>query len=475
MCRFWTLLLPTALLLAALITAPALAGERLWRDEIIYVVIPQKFADGDPTNNIMAERFADRREELSGGLWGGDLAGVIDKLDYIADLGVTTLFLYPFMVNDRDEFFGFLPTGYRVRDYFGVDENFGTTETARQLVAGAHARGLRVILDLPIALSGNDHPFNTPEHREQGYFTGGSAWGMPIWNVEHPVVREHIMEVGEFWIDLLGVDGYRIDSAHLLPREFWREFAEAMRARGGEDFFLLAEIPENPRRIGSFITETGFDSAYDFSTLTSQKVFGGDTPLHMISFIQSEAHQFYPNPLKMIGEIDNYEDPEFVEVAADPVVPRLRLALAWLLTFDRIPMLFSGSEIGLSYDEVGALFDKDNDNPELRDYVKRLIAVRKAHAPLRRGTYREEFREDPILAYTRTYEGQQVLVILNNSNEEQTAGFPLGEEGAVAWTELELHDLMEGGIAKPAGEAAPITLSPYGAAIVHIGPPPAEN
>src|SRR4051794_28100945 len=92
-------------------------GERPWRDEVVYVVILEKFFDGDPTNNIMKERFLKGRGRYEGGFWGGDLKGVLDKLDDLADLGVTTLLLYPVMQNDERPAGRFLPTGYRPKDY----------------------------------------------------------------------------------------------------------------------------------------------------------------------------------------------------------------------------------------------------------------------------------------------------------------------------------------------------------------------
>ena len=104
---------------------------RRWEDEIVYVVIIEKFFDGDPTNNIMRDRFFKERERYESGFWGGDLTGVIAKLDDMADLGVTTLLLYPVMQNDESPAGKFLPTGYRPKEYEHVDKNFGDNATLR--------------------------------------------------------------------------------------------------------------------------------------------------------------------------------------------------------------------------------------------------------------------------------------------------------------------------------------------------------
>ena len=111
---------------------PLASGDaRHWEDEIVYVVIIEKFFDGDPANDIMRGRFLDERERYEGGFWGGDLKGVIAKLDDLTDLGVTTLLLYPVMQNDETPVGKFLPTGYRPKDYEHVDKNFGDNATLR--------------------------------------------------------------------------------------------------------------------------------------------------------------------------------------------------------------------------------------------------------------------------------------------------------------------------------------------------------
>ena len=141
--------------------SPVSAGgdARRWEDEIVYVVIIEKFFNGDPTNDFMRDRFLHDRERYQGGFWGGDLKGVIARLDDLAELGVTTLLLYPVMQNDERPVGKFLATGYRPKDYEHVDKNFGDSATLRMLVDAAHARKMQVILDMPLAMPGFEHPF----------------------------------------------------------------------------------------------------------------------------------------------------------------------------------------------------------------------------------------------------------------------------------------------------------------------------
>lgn len=449
---------------------------REWEDEIFYVVLPSIFFNGDTSNDIMLQRYGPTTEfyqnsYLGGGYWGGDLAGVIQKLDYISDLGITTLFLYPIVQNDRHDFFGWLAGGYRPKDYCAVDENLGTTQTAKTLVDLAHERGIRVVLDMPLSLCGIENPYNTKPYQDAGWFTGGSAWGMPIWNADNPDTRDYLNSAGRFWRDTIGIDGYRLDSALLLSNGYWKSFADATRDAAHPDLFTMAEAVTSPAAIGPFLASTTLTSAYDWGSLRLQGVFGGQDSMEQITFFQAEAHQYYPNYRRMIAEVDNYPENSFIAMTAEPKEKRAKLALACLMTLDRIPLLYSGDEAALVYSDVGGLFAPENQNPEFRSYVKRLIAVRKQEAALRRGLYQEVFRQTRVIAYTRTLDNEQVLFMANGSASSKTLSFPVG---GVPWKDLELTDLIESKAAKATGNAAGLVLEPYEAAILKVGRYPAS-
>ena len=115
----------------AAMTLALSADPRRWEDEIVYGIIIEKFFDGDSSNNLMRNRFLKDRAKYEGGFWGGDLKGVIDRLDDLADLGITTILLYPVVQNDEKPIGKFLPTGYRPKDYERVDVNFGDAAVLR--------------------------------------------------------------------------------------------------------------------------------------------------------------------------------------------------------------------------------------------------------------------------------------------------------------------------------------------------------
>jgi alpha-amylase len=444
---------------------PDRMDRRAYEDEIVYVIVVQKFFNGDRSNDMMLGRFGKERDRYEGGLWGGDLEGIIQKLDYLTSLGVTALLLYPVIDNDDGPFGKYLATGYRPKDYFRVDENFGNMATLRRLIEGAHRRGLRVILDLPLGMSGVEHPFQT-DPQKQSWFGKLTPYGVRQWNAENPQVADYLILVARFWREQTGCDGFRLDSAHLHSARFWETFAKAMRDDPPrDDFLLLAEVPLHPGKIGEFLVQSGLDCAYDFSFGIVRDVLGRDLPPNRLSFVFREAKQHYPSPRRMVAQIDNYEDPAFVTVARVPKRARTELAMALMLTIDRIPLIFSGEEVALAYREVGTLFDRGGPSRDDLDRAERLIAVRKHSAALRRGDFAEVGTAGAVYAFVRSHASERVLVLLNTSGERREVSLQVGTE---PWRTLGLHDLIEDRDAKTRESPEPLGIEPWGARILRM-------
>ncbi len=444
---------------------PLASGDaRHWEDEIVYVVIIEKFFNGDPANDIMRARFVGERERFDGGFWGGDLKGVIAKLDDLTDLGVTALLLYPVMQNDESPIGKFLPTGYRPKDYEHVDKNFGDNATLRALVDAAHARHLHVILDMPLAMPGFEHPFLV-EPAKRDWFAAPTEYGARRWKVENPEVADYLIGVCKRWKERSGCDGFRIDSAHLQPVSFWKRFVTELKsAPPQKDFLLLPELTITPRKIGAFVTEAGFDGAYDFSAMTVRDVFGKDEAVGKLSFIAKEAQQFYPSPRAMMAPIDNYES-AFVSIAKEPKTKRTKLALAYQLMLDRVPLLYAGNELGIACHDVGAAFPADRQDSSFLKDVKALIALRKREPALRRGNFAEVFSRDAMYVFLRTLGHDRILVVLNGSDKPKTFAMPIGDH---TWRSCRLDDLIGGEVTKPAGSDAAIEVQAFGARVVRV-------
>ena len=449
-------------------TTPALSlaggDARRWEDEIVYVVIIEKFFNGNPANDIMRERFFQERKRYQGGYWGGDLNGVIAKLDDLRDLGVTTLLLYPVMQNDESPVGKFLPTGYRPKDYEHVDKNFGTNAILRTLVDAAHDRMMQVILDMPLAMPGFEHPFHV-DPTKRDWLAAPTEYGARRWKVENPEVADYLIAVSKRWKERSNCDGFRLDSAHLHPVSFWKRFVTELKAAPPQkDFLLLAELTINPKKIGEFVTEAVFDGAYDFSAMTIREVFGKDEDVGKLSFIAKEASQFYPSPRTMMAPIDNYED-AFVSIAKEPKTKRTKLALTFLFMLDRVPLLYAGNELGIASHEVGAAFPADRQDSSFLKDVKALIALRKRERALRRGTFAEVFSRDAVYAFLRTLGDDRILVVLNGSDKPKTFAVPIGD---LAWRSIQLDELIGGEVTKTAGSEAAIQVEAFGVRIMRV-------
>ena len=439
--------------------------KRDWLDEIIYVIVIQKWFNGNRANDFMLDRFGAAKNQYEGGMWGGDLDGIIQKLDYLSSLGVTALLLYPVVANDTMPFGKYLATGYRPRDCFKVDENFGSLETLKRLVDGAHKRQMRVILDLPLGLPGNEHPYGRDPSKDD-WFGKMTGYGVRQWNAENPKVADYLIKVSKFWKEQTHCDGFRLDSAHLHSTTFWKRYVSELKGtEPGSDFFLLAELPLHPRKIGEFIKATGLDSAYDFSAGIVRDVFGKDANVNRISAVLREGKDFYPVPSRLCAQIDEYEDPEFITGAKEPKDDRMKMAMTYLLTLNRIPLLYSGDEVAVSYRAVGGVFAPELQASPFLEYTRKLIALRKKEKALRNGNLVEVHSRDPIYAYLRTQGADRILVMFNHSAEHHSVSFPLG---TLPWTDCDLFDLLSAQKVKARANAGPVVIEPFSARVLRV-------
>jgi glycosidase len=294
-----------------------------------------------------------------------------------------------------------------------------------------------------------------------------SQYGVRQWNAENPEVADYLIKVSQFWKEETHCDGFRLDSAHLHSTEFWQRYIRELKGSDRDkNFFLLAELPMHPRKIGEFITASGLDSAYDFSAGIVRGVFGKEGwNVNSISFVLRQAKQFYPAPHRLCAQIDEYEDPEFLPYASESKEARMKEAVTYLLTLDRIPLLYSGDEVAAAYREVGGVFTPERQASRFLEYTKKLIALRKKEAVLRHGDFMEVQAHNPIYAYQRTQCDARILVIFNNSAEPHAVGFPLGTQ---QWRDCALEDLISEQMVKARSIAEPIMIEPFGARVLRV-------
>lgn len=411
-----------------------------WKDEVLYFALVDRFFDGDTSNDLHVDRTSPVAYH------GGDLQGLIDKLDYIKQLGVTALWVSPLVDNDdtplgNTGMYGY--HGYWGKDFTQVDEHFGTWNKAQELVTQAHARGLKVILDVVCNQAGYTFPVNDPKYQgwfhtygnvqdwnNQWWIENGSIAGLPDFAQENPAVASFLINTYEMWADRLHVDGFRVDAVKHVPRTFWSQFNAAMAHHEGSNFFSVGEVLNgDPNYLQPYLNEAGFQSLFDFPlyyALNDVFAQGGSMKELGSRFAQDGS---YPDAGMLSPFLDNHDTPRFLTQAGGDE-SKLRLALACLLTIRGIPMLYYGTEVGM---QGGGDPDNRRDmafgsNEPLRAYTQKLVGIRRGSTALTHGRQLEMWQDDQVYAYLRQSPDAEAVVVLNNGTSTATRTLPLRAE-----------------------------------------------
>ncbi|HSP80178.1 MAG TPA: alpha-amylase family glycosyl hydrolase, partial [Myxococcaceae bacterium] len=242
---------------------------------MLYFVVVDRFADGDPSNNLQVDKSA------PGAFHGGDLAGLRHNLDELASLGVTALWITP-VVKNIDGFVtgaGFPDWGYHgywADDFHQLEPRFGTEEELAALVEACHQRGIRVLLDVVY-----NHPgylsryLKNPETRGwlRSEERGGCGpddltscvSGLPDFKTELPEVAKYLLDAQLAWGRRSGVDGFRLDTVKHVDHSFWQEHRRRTREELGQDFFLLGEVWGGDREsLDPWFAGDEMDAGFDF-------------------------------------------------------------------------------------------------------------------------------------------------------------------------------------------------------------------
>ncbi len=340
-------------------------------------------SDGDIVYEVFVQSFCD-----SNGDGIGDLPGLITKLDYIRDLGATAVWLMP--VHPSPSYHK-----YDVTDFYGIHPDYGTMKDMEQLIAEAHRRKLKVILDLVINHTSSEHPWfkesaaspqspyrqyyvwrnihevkdelekkNTTfdsdnltqwhslPNAEEGYY--GFFWkGMPDLNFDYRPVREEVYTIGKFWLDK-GIDGFRLDAAkHIYPddrlddtRKFWEEFRHEME-KVKPDVKIIGEVWADPVTLASLFS--GLPSLFNFElTKLIPNAIQSKDPRTFISHYSS-MHQAYEASGQSYEDatlLSNHDMDRVRSTLGDDLA-KSKLAASLLLTLPGTPYLYYGEEIGM--------------------------------------------------------------------------------------------------------------------------------
>lgn len=386
-------------------------------------------------------------------------AGVAARLDDLKDLGVAALWFSPITRTPEGRF------GYEVTDYFATNPALGAEDEFRALVAQAHARGLRVLLDVVPNHTSDDHPYYrdvlahgaaSPYRDFYDRDAGGNAthyfdWShLPNLNHVHPEVRRFTLEAVVHWVRDFDVDGLRIDAVwgikERCPAWLAELVAEVRRIK--PDALIIAEA--SARDAEWF--DLGFDAAYDWTRDLGKwawdGVFGSEESVGgaVVEALTDGGAGYHPRALVLRFLNNNDTGARFLTTHG---VECYRAALAMLLTLPGLTCLFTGDEVGAEFLPYAAAQPIDrNDRHELRPFVEHLIALRRDHPSLHSRSWTPLLVEPAAQCFAYLREDDRAvaattLIVLNFSQAAVDAMVTLQPSLADRWAGAELRDLLD--------------------------------
>ena len=391
----------------------------------------------------------------------GTVRAATARLDSVRALGVDVVWLMPIYPVGELNRKGRLGSPYAVRDYTAVDPRLGTVADVRALVDAAHARGMRVILDWVANHTAPDHPWVT-EHAD--WYTAGPDGARPVppagtdWtdvadlDYAAPGLARAMTDAMAFWVQQVGVDGFRCDVAGQVPESFWTPAIAEIRAAAPRPLFWLAEGEDD------WLGRAGFDASYSWSTYGALKQTwtSGDPSPFLAAALAEAADPPTAAPMHFVTNHDETSwDAAAVDLWNGP--DGLRAAMAATYGLGGAALVYNGQEAAAP--ERLNLFEDETvsfDGPDLRPTIARWAALRRAH-PALAGGGTEALALPGLVAFARTLGLDRVVVVVNPSAERREAALPAEVVG------------MDEAFGQGAAPAR-LALGPYGYRVFATGP-----
>lgn len=446
-------------------------------DDLIYLIMPDRFSNGDPSNDRvqgMKDQSLDRTH--IGHRHGGDLKGIENKLDYLESLGVTALWLNPVIVNDMPER---TEHGYAFTDHYSVDPRLGGGAAYKSLSNALHRRGMKLIQDAVYNHVGTEHflfkdlPDSTwfhfwPKYTQTTYkdqvlmdpyasaidkkrmSDGWFVTAMPDVNQNNPYFANFLIQHAIWSTEEYGLDGWRIDTYAYNDLEFMNRCNQALLDQYPK-LHMFGETWVHGIPNQSYFVNNNYNIAYksnlpgvtDFQlnlygivpALTQN--FGWTEGLNRL-YLTATNDFVYKDPMQNVIFLDNHDMSRFLSMVGEDV-QKLKMGLAWLLTFRGIPQLYYGTEVlmknfanpdGLVRMDFPGGWPGDSVNKftaagrsvienEVWNYLRALGQFRKSSSAIKRGKMMQYVPEDGIFVYFRYDARQTVMVIMNQNDQEK--------------------------------------------------------
>lgn len=445
--------------------------------DAIYLLMPDRFANGNPDNDDMPGMLEKANRSNPNGRHGGDIQGIVNNLDYIKDLGATSIWINPLLENNMP---AYSYHGYAVTDLYKVDARFGTNDDYKNLVRTAHKKGLKIIQDMVFNHLGTNYfwkddlpsqdfynqwpeftrsnyrggAVNDPHASDYDYQKMVKGWfdvSMADLNQKNPLMANYLIQNSIWWIEYLGLDGIRQDTYPYPDKDF---MAEWMRRVLEEypNYNVVGEVwlsfppavaywLENDKNADGY--HSNLTNVFDFPLMYAiSKAFnekeGWSSGSAQLYETLSQDY-VYSDPMKLVVFADNH-DGDRLYSKLDEDINKYKLAMAFLFTTRGIPQIYYGTEIlmtGHEHDGHGFIredfaggWDGDENNaftsvgrtPEQNEafnFLRRLMNWRKSSKAVQNGKLTHYLPENGIYVYFRHTKEESVMVMLNNTNEDK--------------------------------------------------------
>lgn len=430
------------------------------KEAVFYQIFPERFANGDPSldpDNVLPWGGKPEPDNF----FGGDLQGVIDHLDHLLELGVNAIYFTPIFAATTNH-------KYDTEDYMLVDPQFGDKETLKKLVDICHERGIRVLLDAVFNHAGRTFaPFvdvmkNGEQSRYKDWFyvrkfplevvdgiptydTFAFEPLMPKLNTDNPEVKQYLLDVAEYWIKEVGIDGWRLDVANEVDHQFWRDFRKVVKA-ANPDAYILGEIWHES---APWLEGDKFDAVMNYPFTNAVLDFFIRETLDAEQFANAIGKQLSLYPLQAsevaFNLLDSHDTARILTLA-DGDKGKMKLAALFQFTYMGTPCIYYGDEIGM--DGAGdpdcrkcMEWDTEKQDRELFAFYQTLIRLRKEHPALRTGsiTFLDAARAGTKLAYERRLGDDVLIVLINTADMTQTFRLDVDER---RWENVITGDLL---------------------------------
>ena len=450
-------------------------------EDVLYLIMPDRFANGNPENDVvgeMREKKVDRTDSFA--RHGGDIQGISNHLDYIADLGVTAIWLNPTQENDMES--GSYH-GYAITDYYQIDKRFGSNEDFCALVEKAHEKNLKVVMDMIFNHCGSenylfrDKPskdwFNYRSNYVQTSFKTASVMDihasafekkiatdgwftsvMPDFNQRNRHVARYLIQSSIWWIEYAGINGIRQDTHPYADFDFMSQWCKevldeypyfnivgetwlnsnVLVSYWQKDSKLAAPQNSNLPTVMDFPLQALMNQAFDEET----GEWGGG--LYKLYDYQTQD-LVYANPMNLLTFLDNHDTSRFAqtdEMAKN--LKRYKQAMVFLLTTIGIPQIYYGTEILMIGDKGKGDGDLRKDFPggwqgdtrncfakngrtalenEAFEFTRQLLNWRKGNQVIGKGSLKHYSIQNGVYVYQREFNGKSVVVIMNGTDDSK--------------------------------------------------------